>query len=137
MTCLRSPLPTNFRICSCSPVRNLVLKRILDEFAPSISEREIEGEKISPPQVGTWCCGGGLSGGSNCRGTLRASGSRSTSLGRVPAGGCAHVARRFMRKVPELQDWQDFLVSETFRGNISRQEVGCVWMQRGSDLSRL
>ncbi|KAI8904638.1 S-adenosyl-L-methionine-dependent methyltransferase [Powellomyces hirtus] len=95
--CLKTLLPVSFRITGsrshAAELRDLMIK----EYFPTMSDFEIDGEKIEVPKPLPWY---------------------PDNLGWIST-----LSRSALRKSPQLARFHRFLVAETEVGNISRQEV--------------
>ncbi|KAG8806627.1 hypothetical protein FRC17_004894 [Serendipita sp. 399] len=97
LSALKTDLPTTFRVTGSRTTANDVNNIIRNVHVPNLTGIEHEGSIVSPPTPLPWYPGG--------------------------FAWQVNVHKSVIRKVPEFQNMQRFLVYETEVGNISRQEA--------------
>ncbi|KAJ3343499.1 tRNA (cytosine(34)-C(5))-methyltransferase [Gonapodya sp. JEL0774] len=97
MESLRKPLPTTFRITGSRKVSADLRDSMVREHIPHLRVIEIDGEKVEPPSPIPWYPNN--------------------------LGWQCQFSRNALRKLPEMAQFHQFLISETEVGNISRQEA--------------
>lgn len=93
----RDPLPTTFRFTAGKATTRQLINQMRDKFIPELSGVEFEGQPVPPPKQLEW----------------------------YPDGLAwqIDVMKNVLRKQPDFQNFQKFLVTETEVGSISRQEA--------------
>jgi 16S rRNA C967 or C1407 C5-methylase (RsmB/RsmF family) len=97
MRALRTPLPTSFRVSPTSQYKDATIVTLESEFRPLISKCVVEGCANPDLQCLDWYPG--------------------------HLAYQSSVPKMSLRKTPDLATFQKFLVSQTARGTITRQEV--------------
>ncbi|CAO1631364.1 unnamed protein product [Sympodiomycopsis kandeliae] len=93
----RDPLPTTFRFTAGKATTRQLINQMREKFIPELSGLEFEGQPVPPPKQLEW----------------------------YPDGLAwqIDVMKNVLRKQPDFQNFQRFLVTETEVGSISRQEA--------------
>ncbi|KAF8605675.1 S-adenosyl-L-methionine-dependent methyltransferase [Ceratobasidium sp. AG-I] len=94
---LKIVLPTTFRVTGSRATAQDLNTIIKDQYVPSLTNVEFEGQILNPPRQLPWYPDG--------------------------LGWQLNVSKSALRKTPELKKFHNFLVYETEVGNVSRQEA--------------
>ncbi|KAF2099849.1 S-adenosyl-L-methionine-dependent methyltransferase, partial [Rhizodiscina lignyota] len=95
--CLRRELPNSFRFCGSKGHALAVQERLINHYIPQITSVEYNEELVDPPKQIEWFPG--------------------------KLAWQMTTPKNVVRKFPPFRSFQNFLVSETAVGNISRQEI--------------
>ncbi|XP_059801112.1 RNA cytosine C(5)-methyltransferase NSUN2 [Hypanus sabinus] len=97
MATMREPLPATFRITGYKSHAEEILHCLKNKYFQELQHLEVEGQRIEAPQPLSW----------------------------YPSelAWQINISRKMLRKLPVLEKFHQFLISETESGNISRQEA--------------